>query len=154
MGVAVSNSSQPLVDEAGDISVDADADGVPDVQLNTSELTSPQTETIIHDQNYSALITRVTLYESGQANIYLQEDHGCFNQVTVGHVKSDATYKAVTAPEFSGPLQLDLKDILRANGPYPNRQFEIALGKSDGVCLGRGDTDVVVTVPEDWVETT
>lgn len=128
-----------------DVSVGDSADGV----FGGPPPADERLKTTTSDRS---IITNITLYASGRAEIHLTEDHSCYDQLRVTRTDTDSVYKRVPAPEFSGPAVIDLRQIVKRNGPYPDSNFKIAVVNTDknSVCIGSRSEHMDIVVPEAW----
>lgn len=132
------------VDAAGNVTIDA--------------VSGPETETEIkriEPDGRFAQIKSVVLFESGAANITFAEDHSPRDKLAFGHSQNDICeqhYRTWGLPEFSGPITIDLKSVVKSNGPYPDNKFTFDLiSEANNLCNDSIDSRIQFTVPRSWV---
>jgi len=134
--IDVSVDSAAIADTVGD-TVDG-VDGPP--------ATDDRLKTVTNEEGF---VRQIELYQSGAANITLAEDHGCFDTIEISHSESTTVYKRLDAPEFSGPVTVDLQSVIESHGPYPNNDFEVRV-TGDGCVTTGPAVSTYVTVPDSW----
>lgn len=105
------------------------------------------------------LFPKLVFFESGAAEIYMSENHGA-ERLAFSHYlgelgqaplrKPADAYEMWDAPEFEGPITVDMKDAIQSNRSYPSRRFKLKTYPEKGsvdFTLNRNRT-VSFTVPE------
>lgn len=72
---------------------------------------------------------KLTLYESGAAEVLLPEGHSV-DKFGMTHSALDLDTETLAdwdAPQFRGPKVIDLAGVIKSNGPYPSNEFKIGL---------------------------
>lgn len=109
--------------------------------------------------DHATHIKIVELYESGAAKITLAEDHSCYERIGVTHealeIHKQDTSEALRiwdAPQFSGPLVVNMKSAIQSESGYPSRRFRLRLlGPADQYCFGIGLSTLEFTVPSSYL---
>lgn len=101
------------------------------IESASSIVGPPPTENEIATKSpkHKSGINSVTFFESGATEITLEENH---NGESVGfaHEYHDMGTERVAkwnAPEFSGPITVDLKSEIAAHGEFPTNSFQLAI---------------------------
>lgn len=127
---------------------------------------TPETNTVLKTvtppdiyREEDQLLRRVVLYESGGAKIFLAPDHACFERIGFTHealsIDDRNTEEALAvwdAPQFGGPITVDLRRAVRREEGYPSRQFKIKLlAESGETCFAMAVSEITFTVPEEYM---
>jgi len=115
------------------------------------EIEGEQTDTIIKTVEQRGLITKIEFYDSGEATIHLKKDHGCYDTLQLLNAGSELQFGEYEAPEFQGPIRVDLKQVVAKNGPYDTNRFKFNLVAKDSVCFTKGKTNLVFKAPESYM---
>lgn len=103
--------------------------------------TNEEIDTITFDDR--SHFQSVTFYRSGGTEILLEEEHPG-QRIGFTHDKLDMqTERFATweAPRFAGPLVVEMKSIVKNNGPYPNNEFKMEiLAGEDSVLFSAAPT--------------
>lgn len=94
----------------------------------------------------------VTFYSDGSASVLLAEDHpqGKIAFTHSNHSVDEIVYQRWNAPEFAGPIDIDMEEVVQANAPYPDDEFKFEL-VPDGDGFFIGDTEVTFQVPDSFM---
>lgn len=75
------------------------------------------------------MFSRLRFYDTGRVDIFLVENHPG-DRIAFTHSAHNVfntVYRFWDAPEFEGPINVDLKRVIQNHGPYPSTEFKIAL---------------------------
>lgn len=119
---------------------------------------TPETDTRVKTVR-GEIIKRVDLYESGAAEITLADDHGCLKRIAFTHTdlplsqtNTNDALRIWQAPDFGGPVTVDLKSAIQTKDGYPSRRFELKLiGEQGMVCMGWPPAEIEFTVPKSYM---
>jgi hypothetical protein len=98
----------------------------------------------------------VTFYDDGFAELTLPESHEA-GKVGITHANHDRvrsnSYRRWDAPEFSGPLEANVRQVVKNNGPYPSAKFRFGLlaDDQDERYLIRSTKSGTVVVPDSYM---
>lgn len=126
------------------------------IESASSIVGPPPTENEIATKspNHKSGINSVTFFESGATKILFEENHtGEF--VGFAHEYHDMGTERVAkwnAPEFSGPITVDLKSKITSYGEFPTNKFQLAL-----ISKVQGDFYIIISgsfrfsVPDSYI---
>ncbi|WP_262180578.1 hypothetical protein [Haloarcula laminariae] len=113
--------------------------GCSEISSLTDSEPENEIKTIEPEDSY---FTKIALYENGDAEITLTEDHGEWARIAITHANNELTYDSSgqdedayavwDAPQFEGPVTVDMKSAIQDNGPYPSPTFKLKLRPPEG----------------------
>lgn len=124
-----------------------------DINMSQSKEPAEKISTVKPEYQGRTKFQEITFYTDGNANILLVQDHA---QALVGfthgaHDLKEQRYADWQAPEFSGPLRVQLRQEIQNNGSYPSNEFKVGLIAPDGEILVPPPPAFEFSVPESFM---